>query len=90
MRASSYIPLILLIFHAHFRRLWFVRMPRPPEIPAIKALEMEVETYQAQARLLSESLNVQKMDRDAIREQVRTAREAMKRCREAFDAKNNE
>lgn len=65
-------------------------MPKPPEAPFIKALEQEVETYQAQVRLFSESLNVHKLDRDAIRENVRTARDALKRCRDAFDAKNAE
>jgi len=65
-------------------------MPKPPEAPFIKALEQEVETYQAQVRLFSESLNVHKVDRDAIRENVRTARDALKRCKDAFDAKNAE
>jgi hypothetical protein len=65
-------------------------MPKPPEAPFIKALEQEVETYQAQVRLFSESLNVHKLDRDAIRENVRTAREALKRCKDAFDAKSAE
>jgi uncharacterized coiled-coil DUF342 family protein len=65
-------------------------MPKPPEAPFIKALEQEVEIYQNQVRLFSESLNVHKLDRDGIRENVRTAREALKRCRDAFDAKNAE
>jgi uncharacterized coiled-coil DUF342 family protein len=65
-------------------------MPKPPEAPFIRALEQEVETYQHQVRLFSESLNVHKLERDAIRENVRTARDASKRCRDAFDAKNAE
>ncbi len=42
-------------------RLWFVRVPRPPEVVAAKALEQELETYRAQYKLLSESFTVKKV-----------------------------
>lgn len=43
------------------RRLWIVRMPRPPEAPAIKVLEQEVDTYRTQMSLITEALNVKKV-----------------------------
>ncbi len=45
----------------HRRRLWIVRMPRPPEAPAIKVLEQEVDTYRTQMSLITEALNVKKV-----------------------------
>lgn len=42
-------------------RLWFVRMPRPPEAGALKGLEQEVDTYRTQFNLITEALNVKKV-----------------------------
>lgn len=36
-------------------------MPRPPEAPAIKVLEQEVDTYRTQMSLITEALNVKKV-----------------------------
>ncbi|GAB4819972.1 hypothetical protein N2152v2_007018 [Parachlorella kessleri] len=69
------------------KRLWFVRIPRPPELVAVKALEQEQETYRAQYKLLTESFNVKKVERDAARENTRAAREAFKASKEAFERK---
>lgn len=44
-------------------RLWFVRMPRPPEAGAIKVVEQEVDTYRTQLSLITEALNVKKVRR---------------------------
>lgn len=52
---------------APLRRLWFVRIPKPPEVGAIKALEQELETYRAQYKLLTESFNVKKVRWGAAR-----------------------
>ena len=40
-----------------------MRIPRPPEVVAVKALEQEQETYRAQYKLLTESFNVKKVRR---------------------------
>ena len=42
-------------------RLWFVRMPRPPEASGLKGLEQEVDTYRTQFNLITEALNVKKV-----------------------------
>ena len=71
-------------------RMWFVRMPKPPELPSIKAFEVECDAYQTQLRIFNESINALKLERDTIREHAYTARDALKRCREVFDAKKNQ
>lgn len=71
-------------------RLWFVRTPKPPPIPAIRGLELEVETYRAQSKLINETLTVKKIERDSAREATRAARDAFKRCKAAFEAKMTE
>lgn len=43
------------------RRLWFVRIPRPPEVGAVKPLDQELETYKIKYKLLSEAFNVKKV-----------------------------
>ncbi|KAI7839935.1 hypothetical protein COHA_006329 [Chlorella ohadii] len=70
------------------RRLWIVRMPRPPEAPAIKVLEQEVDTYRTQMSLITEALNVKKVERDSAREATRAARDAFMQSREAFEERN--
>lgn len=42
-------------------RLWFVRMPRPPEAGALKGLEQDVELHRTQFNLITEALNVKKV-----------------------------
>jgi uncharacterized coiled-coil DUF342 family protein len=77
-----------LIPYLHLsRRLWFVRFPRPPEAPSTKALELELESYITQSRLLSETLTVKKLARDAARDATRGAQAALSRTRDAFNAK---
>lgn len=68
-------------------RLWFVRIPKPAQVPEMKGAELEVETYRAHYKLLNESLNVKKLERDAAREATRSARDSFKHCRDVFDAK---
>lgn len=41
--------------------LWFVRMPKPPEVPEIKAGETELQTYRAQLAVLSDTLSLKKV-----------------------------
>ena len=40
-----------------------MRIPKPPELGAVKALEQELETYRAQYKLLTESFTVKKVRR---------------------------
>ncbi|KAL4422959.1 hypothetical protein ABPG75_009156 [Micractinium tetrahymenae] len=67
------------------KRLWFVRMPRPPEAGALKGLEQEVELHRTQFNLITEALNVKKVERDGAREATRAAREAYQQCRAMYD-----
>ncbi|KAI3430638.1 hypothetical protein D9Q98_005231 [Chlorella vulgaris] len=70
------------------KRLWFLRMPRPSVAGSIKSLEQELETFRAQHNLITESLNVKKVERDSAREATRAARDAFMQCRAAYDERS--
>ena len=63
-----------------------MRIPRPAET-ASASEDPELETYKAQVKLLNESMNVKRLERDAAREHTRAARDGLRLCREAYDAK---
>lgn len=45
----------------HTHRLWLVRVPKPPEVTALAALEQELAAYTQQVKLLNESASVKKV-----------------------------
>lgn len=69
------------------KRLYFVRMPKPPEDSALAAMDQEFESLRAQHNLLSESMNVKKLEKDAADANSRNAQAAVNRCHEALKAK---
>ncbi|KAL6767886.1 hypothetical protein ACKKBF_B37005 [Auxenochlorella protothecoides x Auxenochlorella symbiontica] len=68
------------------RRLWLVRVPKPPEVTALAALEQELAAYTQQVKLLNESASVKKVARDDARKDTQAAREAYRLCRDAYNA----
>jgi hypothetical protein len=65
-------------------------MPKPSSSLATKPLDIEIEAYNVQIVLISESINVKKIERDALRQKRRSAAEAIQRCKKASDAKVQE
>lgn len=72
------------------KQLWFVRMPKPPEDTAVLALDQEFESLRVQHNLLSETMTVKKLEKDAAISNLRNAQDAVNRCIEALRAKDEQ
>ncbi|KAK9832840.1 hypothetical protein WJX81_005857 [Elliptochloris bilobata] len=73
--------------------MYFVRHPRAPEDPGelhTKGIENEMEAYQVQMRVLNESINLKKMERDSAKDARNAAQEALNACRAACNSKDAE
>lgn len=72
------------------RRLWFVRLPKPSSSPATKAFDLEIEAYNVQIVLINESINVKKIEREALQQKRRSTAKLAQQSKKASDAKLQE
>lgn len=71
------------------RRLWFVRMPKPPEAPATTAAskdDVEAESYNIRLAHLNESAGVIRIERDAASKVAQAAQADLNQMRQDYES----